>query len=191
MHEAAQGLFGGSQLLGASLAVTGSLETPATDGVLVVEPSLFDGALGVDGTGSGCPAPGRLESVGGALAKGVAGGVLAPRLAAVGLGDGRAAANPKDDGLQSVAVVGHAAAAVKGDGSIHSSAVMAAAAIQEVRKTPKQASPRLAKNNDIDSMRKAKKRAAWKKIWTSTPVMNLTFCSFSFLLLIFQTVSPT
>lgn len=32
------------------------------------------------------------------------------------------------------------------------------------KKTPKRASPRLAKHNDIDSMQNAKKRAAWKKL---------------------------
>ena len=43
-------------------------------------------------------------------------------------------------------------------------AVLAAATIDEVKKTPKRAIPRLAKHNDVDSMQKAKKRAAWKNL---------------------------
>jgi hypothetical protein len=41
---------------------------------------------------------------------------------------------------------------------------MAAAAIEEIRKTPKRASSQLAKFNDVDSMQKSKKREAWKSL---------------------------
>lgn len=51
-------------------------------------------------------------------------------------------------------------------GEMHpiSATVVNAAAIEEIRKTPKRASPRLAKYNDVDSTKKAKKRAAWKNL---------------------------
>ena len=56
--------------------------------------------------------------------------------------------------------------------------VMAAAAIEEIRKTPKRASSQLAKFDDVDSMQKSKKRVAW----TSVEVILLPFLSFTFLL---------
>lgn len=58
------------------------------------------------------------------------------------------------------------------EGEIHPVPMTAAAAIKEVTTTPKRASPRLAKNIDIDSVNKAKKRAAWKNLDFSTGNMS-------------------
>lgn len=67
----------------------------------------------------------------------------------------------------------------KGDASPMIASVVAAAMIPEVRQTPKRASPRLALTNDLDSMRKAKKRAAWKNLDFDTGnIPNLSFIRF-------------
>ncbi|XP_062188905.1 uncharacterized protein LOC133892218 [Phragmites australis] len=59
-------------------------------------------------------------------------------------------------------------------------AVVAAAAVEEVRNTPKRSSPRLAKHNDDDSIQKAKKRAAWKNLdFSGGNTTDLSFIPFS------------
>ena len=71
-------------------------------------------------------------------------------------------------------------------------AVMAAAAIEEIRKTPKRASSQLAKFNDVDSMQKSKKRVAWKSLdfsgGNSSALSFIHFPTVFFTLIHFSTV---